>query len=63
MYAILWQQALKKFSLVVAYANKSFLVIWGIMWGTLIFGEKVTANMVIGALIIILGIGIMGTEK
>ena len=39
-YAIIWQQILKRMPLTVAYANKPVTLIWGIIWGSLIFGEN-----------------------
>ena len=55
-YAIIWQQILKRMPLTVAYANRPVTLIWGIIWGALIFGEKVTWNMIAGAAIIFAGI-------
>lgn len=59
LYAIIWQQVLKKIDLSVAFANKGITIIWGILWGTFIFKEKITIGMIIGASIVILGIIIM----
>ena len=56
VYAIVWQQILKKLPLVTAYANKAVTVVWGLIWGMLIFKEKITINNIVGALIIIVGI-------
>lgn len=56
VYAVLWQQMLKKIKLTVAFANKAVTVIWGILWGALLFQETVTLPMIIGALVIIVGI-------
>ena len=55
-YAIIWQQVLKRMPLTVAYANKPVTLIWGIIWGRLIFGEKITWNMLAGAAVIFWGI-------
>ena len=55
-YAIGWQQVLKCCSLVTAYANKAVTLIWGMMWGALIFGEQITLQKVLGTMIIITGI-------
>lgn len=55
-YAIIWQQILKRMPLTVAYANKPVTLIWGIIWGQLIFDEKITWNMLLGACIIFAGI-------
>ena len=56
VYALGWQQIVKRLPLTVAFANKAVTVVWGIVWGVLFFGEKVTAGKVIGATIIILGV-------
>ena len=55
-YALVWQQLLKKLPLVTAYANKAVTVIWGLLWGTVIFKEKITLFNLLGAALIILGI-------
>lgn len=56
IYAIVWQQMLKRLPLVTAYANKAVTVVWGIIWGYLFFGEEVTIKKVIGAIIVIGGV-------
>ena len=56
VYAIVWQQILKKLPLVTAFANKAVTVIWGMLWGMLIFKEKITGWNVLGAAIIMVGI-------
>ena len=56
IYAIFWQQVLKDLPVSVAYSNKAITVIWGMMWGALVFGEHITLFNIIGALIIIAGI-------
>ena len=55
-YALVWQQILKKLPLVTAYANKAVTVIWGLLWGTIIFKEQITIWNILGATIIIFGI-------
>lgn len=56
VYAIFWQFVLRKFPLSIAFANKAITIIWGIVLGRIIFSEKITINMVVGAVIIVLGI-------
>lgn len=63
IYAIIWQQVLKRLDLSVAFANKGITIIWGILWGMLIFNENVTPGMIIGAIIVIIGIVIMMRSK
>ena len=62
LYAVLWQAVLKKFDLTVAFANKAAVVIWGILWGALVFHEAVTPSKVIGAAVIMAGIVIVAKE-
>lgn len=62
-YAVIWQQILKRMPLTVAYANRPVTLIWGIIWGALIFGEKITWNMIVGAVIIFAGIYLVTLEN
>lgn len=62
-YAVIWQQILKRMPLTVAYANRPVTLIWGIIWGALIFEEKVTWNMLVGAVIIFAGIYLVTSEN
>ena len=59
IYAIVWQQMLKKLPLVTAYANKAVTVVWGIIWGFVFFNEAVTVRKIIGAVIVITGVCIV----
>ena len=65
VYAILWQQILKKVQLNLAYASKAVTLIWGSLWGMLFFGETLTLTNIIGAVIVIAGVILMvtGGEK
>ena len=56
VYAVMWQQILKRIPLITAYANKAVTVVWGLIWGMLVFGEVITVKKLIGAAIIIAGI-------
>ena len=56
IYAVFWQQILKRLPLTVAYANKPVGLIWGMVWGSLIFREAVKPQMIAGALVIFAGI-------
>lgn len=61
-YAIIWQQILRHMPLTVAYANKPVTLVWGIIWGSLIFNEKITVNMLVGTVVIFAGIYLVSTE-
>lgn len=62
IYAVLWQQILKRFSVSTAFANKSIVVVWGMIFGNFIFGEQITINMIIGSFIIFIGIYLVVSE-
>lgn len=62
VYAILWQQILKRFSLVHAMASKGIVVILNLLWSVFIFEETVTICNVIGAGIVILGIWVVSRD-
>jgi len=56
IYAIGWQQIIKRMPLTTAFANKAVTVVWGIVWGVLFFKEQITIGKVIGAALVILGV-------
>lgn len=59
IYAIFWQQILKKFSLTTAFLNKAITIVWGIIWGAIFFKEKITITMIIGAIIVFIGVSLV----
>ncbi|MEN6461518.1 MAG: transporter [Syntrophomonas sp.] len=56
VYAIMWQQIIKKFEISIAYANKGTLIIWTFIWARIFFKEIITINNILGALLAISGI-------
>lgn len=56
IYAGVWQQVLKRMPLSVAFANKAVVIVWGMIFGTLIFREQIRWNMILGAAVIFAGI-------
>lgn len=63
IYAVLWQQVLKRMPLSTAFANKAVVIIWGIVWGILFFQEKIRWNNYVGLVLIIFGILLVGGEE
>ena len=63
VYAVLWQQVIKRIALNVAYANKAALVVWGLLWGCLVLNETVDPIQFIGVVLIIIGVVIVGVEN
>ncbi len=62
VYALLWQQTLKKFPLVKAYSNKGIVVIWNLLWAFFIFNEVITIENIIGSAIIICGVILVSSD-
>lgn len=56
LYAILWQQVLKRIELSMAYMFKGTSLIFVMLLAYVLFGEQITWNNIIGAIIIISGI-------
>ncbi len=56
LYALLWQQVLKRFSLSFAYGNRAVIIPFGMFWGWLIFKETITLTMVLGVALVLLGV-------
>lgn len=56
IYAIAWQQVIKKFSLSTAYANKSVYLLWSQIWAVIIFHENLTVQNIIGILVVLAGV-------
>lgn len=63
IYAVLWQQMIKRFDLSVAYANRSMAVFWSMIWAVVFFHDKITAKNVIGVLLVIIGNVIINSEQ
>ena len=56
VYAFAWQQIIKVLPLSMAFANKSITVIWSLVWGVLLFNEKITFEKLLGISFIVIGI-------
>ena len=56
IYAIAWQQVIKKFSLSTAYANKSVYLLWSQIWAVVIFHENLSVRNIIGILVVLTGV-------
>ena len=61
VYAILWQQFLKRVPLTTAYANRAMSMLWSMLFGVLIFNETITWNMLLGVFVIAFGIYLVVT--
>lgn len=62
IYALLWQQTLKRFPLVVAMANKGITIVYSLLWAVFLFHENITITNIIGAAVVICGIIVGSTD-
>lgn len=62
MYAICWQQVLKRIDLSTAYMFKGTSLIFVILLAYALFGEAITMMNIIGAIVIVLGIILYAKE-
>lgn len=62
VYAILWQQMIKKFDLSVAYANRAMALLWSAIWAVVLFHENLSEKQIAGILLVVLGTVIVNTD-
>ena len=63
VYAILWQQIIKKFEISIAYANRAMALLWSLVWAVVFFHESITIKNVIGVIIVIIGTIIVNSDE
>ncbi len=56
IYAFGWQQILKRIRLTTAYSARSASVIWGLVWGIIVFHEKLAPVKLIGIALVFAGL-------
>lgn len=62
IYAVCWQQILRRVELSTAYMFKGTSLIFVMLFAFALFGEQITLNNIIGACVIIVGI-VLYAEK
>ena len=63
VYAIFWQQIIKKFDLSVAYTNRALDILWAMLWARLFFSEHISIQNIIGVVVIIAGTLLVNMEE
>ena len=63
VYALLWQQMIKKFDLSVAYANRAMALLWSAVWAVILFKETLNGKQLIGILLVIVGTMIVNMDQ
>jgi drug/metabolite transporter (DMT)-like permease len=56
LYAVLWQKILATVPLGVAYLSKSLTIVLVLLCSSLVFGEIITLNNILGTGLILLGL-------
>lgn len=56
IYAVVWQQIIKKLPLTLAFANKAITIVWGVVWGKVFFGEDLSIIKILGVALVIIGV-------
>jgi multidrug transporter EmrE-like cation transporter len=62
IYAILWQQIIKRIDLSIAYCNKGTSLLWSLVWSIVFFHEKLTVSNAIGIVVVMIGIMIVNMD-
>ena len=62
VYALIWQQMIKKFQLSTACANKALTLMWSMLWNFIIFSQPISVPKVIGVLLVIAGVVVMNSD-
>ena len=56
LYALGWQQLLKRLPLTLAFANKAVTLVWGLVWGVVFFHESITPGKLAGVALTVAGV-------
>ena len=62
IYAILWQQMIKRVDLSFAYANRAIAIAWSMLWAAIIFKETITLQNLIGVGVVLVGTMLVNTD-
>jgi drug/metabolite transporter (DMT)-like permease len=66
VYALIWQQMIKKFQISIACANKAVTLLWSMLWNFILFSsdptQRITPWKVVGVLLVVVGVVVMNSE-
>ena len=63
LYALVWQRLMRYIPLTTAYANRSIMVFWGMIFGYCFFDELVTIGKLVGILLTACGLVLFSLER
>ena len=62
VYAVLWQQTLRRMPLSFAYSNKAVCTLWSCLFGLLFFGERMTPGKAAGLIVVLIGVWLVVSD-
>lgn len=63
IYAIAWQQIIKRFDLSVAYANRAMGILWSAVWAVVLFHNSLTVKNILGILLVMAGTVLINSDQ
>ena len=62
VYAIIWQQIIKRVDISIAYANRAMAIFWSMLWAFLLFKEQITVQNLLGVALIFIGTWVVNSS-
>ena len=62
LYALCWQQIIKRLDISVAYSNRAAAILWTTLWAALFFREHISLQNIIGIGVIFAGIWMVNRD-
>ena len=62
LYALCWQQIIKRVDISVAYSNRAAAIVWTTLWAALVFHEHISLQNVLGIGILFAGIWMVNRD-
>lgn len=62
VYAIVWQQIIKRVDISIAYANRALAIFWSMLWAFILFKEQITLQNLIGVALIFVGTWVVNSS-
>lgn len=62
LYALCWQQIIKKVDISIAYSNRAAAIFWSTLWAAVIFREHISLQNLIGIVVIFAGIWMVNRD-
>lgn len=63
IYAIVWQQIIKRVDISIAYANRSMAIFWSMLWASVLFQEQITIQNILGVALIFVGTWVVNSSE